>query len=65
LFVTSIYVDKKIPWQKKKVLVLENVGGVDENTHSLNRNPTTSLLDVENVHLQSDNDFIKNDMCIF
>jgi len=37
--------------KEDKVVVLENVGGVDENNHKLSRNPTTSLLDVENVHL--------------
>jgi hypothetical protein len=47
--------------RKDKVVVLENVGGVDEDTHRLNRNPTTNVLDVENIHLQCDNDFVEND----
>jgi hypothetical protein len=47
--------------RKDKVVVLENVGGVDEDTHKLNKNPTTTLLDVENFHLQCDNVFVEND----
>jgi hypothetical protein len=47
--------------KKDEVVVLENVGGVDEDTHRLSENPTTNLLDVENVHLQCDNDFVEND----
>ncbi len=47
--------------KKDEVVVLENVGGVDEDTHKLSGNPTTNLLDVENVHLQCDNDFVEND----
>jgi hypothetical protein len=37
--------------EKDEVVVLENVGGVDEDTHRLSGNPTTNLLDVENINL--------------
>jgi len=37
--------------EKDEVVVLENVGGVDEDIHMLSRNPTTNLLNVENIHL--------------
>jgi hypothetical protein len=47
--------------EEDKVVVLESVGGVDEDSHKLNKNPTTNLLDVENVHLQYDNDLVEND----
>jgi len=42
-------------------MVLESVGGVDEDTYGLNKNSTIRLLDVENVHLQCDNDFVDDD----
>jgi hypothetical protein len=45
--------------EEDKVVVLESVGGVDEDNQS--KNPTTNLLDVENVHLQYDNDLVKCD----
>jgi hypothetical protein len=34
-----------------EVMVLENVGGVDGDIHKLSRNPTTNLLDIENIQL--------------
>jgi len=37
--------------KENKVVVLENVGGVDENSHKLSWNLITSLSDVESVHL--------------
>jgi hypothetical protein len=43
------------------VLVLENIGGVDEDIYMLNENPTTNLSNVENVHLQCDNNLVEND----
>jgi hypothetical protein len=43
------------------VLVLENIGGVDEDIYMLNKNPTTNLSNVENVHLQCDNNLVEND----
>jgi len=43
------------------ILVLENIGGVDEDIHMLNENPTTNLSNVESVHLQCDNDLVEND----
>jgi hypothetical protein len=33
-----------------EVVVLENVGGVDENIRGLSKNPIANLLDVENIH---------------
>ncbi len=47
--------------KEDEVMVIESVGGVDENSHKLNQNPITSLLDVESVHLQCDNNLVKND----
>jgi hypothetical protein len=32
-------------------MVLESVGGVDEDSHKFSRNPTTHLLDIESVHM--------------
>jgi len=37
--------------EEDEVVVLESVGGVDEDIHELNENLTINLLDVENVHL--------------
>jgi len=52
----------KISMAKKDiVLVLENIGGVDEDIYMLNESPTTNLSNVENIHLQCDNDLVKND----
>jgi len=42
-------------------MVLESVGGVDEDTYGLSKNSTTMLLDVENVHHQCDNDLVDDD----
>jgi hypothetical protein len=42
-------------------MVLESVGGVDEDTYGLSKNSTIRLLDVENVHLQCDNDLVDDD----
>jgi len=42
-------------------MVIESVGGVDEDTYGLSNNSTTKLLDVENVHLQCDNDLVDDD----
>jgi hypothetical protein len=47
--------------KKDIVLVLENIGSVDEDIHMLSKNPTTNLSNVENVHLQCDNDLVEND----
>lgn len=47
--------------KKDIVLVLENIGGVDEDIYMLNESPTTNLSNVENIHLQCDNDLVKND----
>lgn len=46
--------------QEDEIMVLENVGGVDEDNPKLNMNPTTKFSDVESVHLvQCDNDLCK------
>jgi hypothetical protein len=45
--------------KEDEVVVFKSVGGVDEDNHKLNGNPITNLLDVENVHLQCDNDLVK------
>jgi hypothetical protein len=45
--------------KKDEVVVFKSVGGVDEDNHRLSWNPTTSLLDVEIVHLQCDNNLVK------
>jgi hypothetical protein len=37
--------------EEDEVVVLESVGGVDEDIRELNKNLTINLLDVENVHL--------------
>jgi ATP-dependent 26S proteasome regulatory subunit len=37
--------------EEDEVVVLESVGGVDEDIHELNENLTINLLDVEIVHL--------------
>ncbi len=47
--------------KEDEVMVLESVGGVDENSHKLSWNLITSLLNVENVHLWCDNNLVKND----
>jgi hypothetical protein len=39
-------------------MILESVGGVDEDFYGLSENLTTNSLDVENIHLQCDNDFV-------
>jgi hypothetical protein len=44
-----------------KVMILESVGGVDEYFHGLSEILTPDSLDVENIHLQCDNDLIEND----
>jgi len=52
---------QKISMAKEDIiLVLENIGGVDEDIHMLNENPTTNLSNVESVH-QCDNDLVEND----
>jgi len=52
----------KISMAKEDImLVLENIGGVDEDIYMLNENPTTNLSNVENIHLQCDNDLVEND----
>ncbi len=47
--------------KEDEVMVIESVGGVDENSYKLNQNRITSLLDVESVHLQCDNNLVNND----
>jgi hypothetical protein len=47
--------------EEDEVVVLESVGGVDEDIRELNENPKINLLVVENVHLQCDNDLVEND----
>jgi hypothetical protein len=48
--------------KQDEIMVLENVGGVDENSPKLSRNPTTNFSNVENIHLlQCDNDLTDND----
>jgi hypothetical protein len=42
-------------------MILESVGGVDEDFHGLSENLIANSLDVENVHLQCDNDLVYND----
>jgi hypothetical protein len=37
--------------KKDEVVVLESVGGVDEDSHKLSENPTTNLSNVENIHM--------------
>jgi ATP-dependent 26S proteasome regulatory subunit len=37
--------------EEDEVVVLESVGGVDEDIRELNENLTINLLDVDNVHL--------------
>jgi hypothetical protein len=44
-----------------EVVILESVGGVDVDIRELNENPTINLLDVEDVHLQCDNNLVEND----
>ncbi len=46
---------------KNKVIVVENVGGVGEATCGVNMNPISSLLNVENVHVQCGSNLSKND----
>jgi hypothetical protein len=43
------------------VLVLENIGVVDEDIHMLSENPTTNLSNVESIHFQCENDLVEND----
>jgi len=47
--------------EKDKVTIFKNVGGVDEDSHKLNGNPTTNLLNVESIHLQINNNLVEND----
>ncbi len=47
--------------EEDEVVVLKSVGGVDEDSHKLNENPTTNLLTIESIHLQCDNDLVDND----
>ncbi len=47
--------------KEDKVMVLESVGGIDENSHKLSWNLIISLSDVESVHLWCDNKLVKND----
>jgi hypothetical protein len=47
--------------EKDEVVVLQSVGGVDEDIREPNENLTINLLDIENVHLQCDNDLVEND----
>jgi hypothetical protein len=47
--------------EKDELVVLESVGGVDEDICELNENLTINVLDVENVQLQCDNDLVEND----
>jgi hypothetical protein len=42
-------------------MILENVGGVDEDFHGPNENLTANSSNVERVHLQCDNDLVEND----
>jgi hypothetical protein len=43
-------------------MVLESVGGVDEDSPKLSRNPTTNFSNGESIHLlQCDNDLVEND----
>jgi hypothetical protein len=46
--------------EEDELAVLESVGSADEDIRELNENPTINLLDVENVHLQCDNDLVEN-----
>jgi hypothetical protein len=43
------------------VIDVENVGGVGGATCGLNMNPISSLLNVENVHVQCGSNLSKND----
>lgn len=43
------------------MIVVENVGRVDEVACGVNMNPINSLLDVENVHVQCGSNLSKND----
>jgi hypothetical protein len=47
--------------EEDEVMVLKNIGGVDEDSHKLNENPTTNLSNVESIHLQCENDLVDND----
>ncbi len=48
--------------KEDEIMVLESVGGVDENSPKLNMNSTTRFSNVESVHLvQCDNDLVEND----
>lgn len=42
-------------------MVVDSVGGVNEDIYGLSKNSTTRLLGVENVHLQCDNDLVDDD----
>jgi hypothetical protein len=48
--------------EEDEIMVLETVGGVDEDSPKLSMNPTTRFSDVENVHLMHcENDIVDND----
>jgi hypothetical protein len=42
-------------------MILESVGGIDEDFCGLNENLTSNSSNVENMHLQGDNNLVKND----
>jgi hypothetical protein len=42
-------------------MILENVGGVDEDFHGQSENLIINSWDVKNIHLQCDNDLVEND----
>lgn len=42
-------------------MILESVGGVDEDFHQPSENLIANSLNVESVHLQCDNDLVEND----
>lgn len=42
-------------------MILESVGGDDEDFRGLNENLTSNSSNVESMHLQCDNDLVKND----
>jgi hypothetical protein len=43
------------------IMILENVGGVDEDLCGQSENLTTNSSNVESIHLQRDNDHVDND----
>jgi hypothetical protein len=44
--------------EQNEVMILENVGGVDEDFCGLSENLIANSLDVENIHLQCDNNLV-------